>query len=126
LILGWDMTRTCFHEFLLFRAFSVSMKMKRCNLFFPPALPCSYFLFICLICLKQQTVRTKISKFLRGSFWVCTDVFPHKTPVFIIYRFLFPSSTTVISSQNTHLILSLIHNCLLTLMFHSHVPETHM
>lgn len=102
---------------------------------FPPALPCSYFLFICLICLKQQTVRTKKSKFLRGCFWVCTDVFPHKKRVFIIYidLFFFSSSTPVISSQTcdnnlsepyTHLILSLIHNSILTLMFHLHVPET--
>lgn len=103
---------------------------------FSPRSPCSYFLFICLICLKQQTVRTKKSKFLRGCFWVCTDVFPLKTPVFIISSFLFfiffhhpphsfPPSMTW-TEPYTPLILSLIHSSILTLMFHLHVPETDM
>lgn len=94
--------------------------------------PCSYFLFICLICLKQQTVRMKKSKFLRGSFWVCTDVLPTKHqsdiidflffPLPIIHHSFPPSLTW--TEPYTHLILSLIHSSALTLKFHLHVSKT--
>ncbi len=65
--------------------------------------PCSYFVSICLICLKQQTVRMKKSKFLRGSFWVCTDVLPTKHQSDIIDVLFHPSSTLnrTIYSSNT-------------------------
>lgn len=129
-VLGWNMT--CFHEFHPFRAFCVLEKMERCNLFSLSLSPSSYFVFICLICLKQQTVRMKKSKFLRGSFWVCTDVLPTKHqsdiidflffPLPIIHHSFPPSLTW--TEPYTHLILSLIHSSALTLKFHLHVSKT--
>lgn len=101
--------------------------------------PCSpmFLFFVYLSYLSEATdskdEEIKVPKRLfLGMYWC---VSPQNTSFYYIYRFFFPSSTPDISSQTcdndlsepyTHLILSLIHNSLLTLMFHLHVPETDM